>query len=382
MYNILKLNKIAAVGTDRLGENYNCTDECANPDAILVRSANMHEMELPESLLAIARAGAGVNNIPLDKCTERGICVFNTPGANANAVMELVIAGLLLGSRKISQGIQWNLGLKDDPNCLKTVEKGKNQFVGPEIKGKTIGVVGLGAIGVLVANAARALHMHVVGYDPYLSLDAALHLSRHVHTVSNIDELYAQADYITFHLPLNDGTRGMVNAESIAKMKDEVRILNFSRDGLVVSKDIIDGLGSGKIASYITDFATQDLLGVDGVVAMPHLGASTPESEDNCAIMAADELKQYIELGNIKNSVNFPNVSMPKSGDVRFCVCHQNTPKIIAQLLAVIGGNVENMENKSRGDIAYTIIDATAPHAQAEELIKDIKGIVRCRVIK
>ncbi len=382
MYNILKLNKIAAIGTDRLGENYNCTDECANPDGILVRSANMHDMELPESLLAIARAGAGVNNIPLDKCTERGICVFNTPGANANAVMELVIAGLLLGSRKISQGIQWNQTLKDDPNCLKTVEKGKSQFVGPEIKGKTIGVVGLGAIGVLVANAARALHMHVVGYDPYLSVDAALHLSRHVATVKSIDELYAQADYITFHLPLNDGTRGMVNAESIAKMKNEVRLLNFSRDGLVNSKDIIDGLQSGKIASYVTDFATQDLLGVDGVVAIPHLGASTPESEDNCAIMAADEVKQYLELGNVKNSVNFPNVSMPKSGDIRFCVFHQNTPKIISKLLEVIGGNVENMENKSRGDFAYTIIDATAPNAGCEEAVGDIKGIVRYRVIK
>jgi D-3-phosphoglycerate dehydrogenase len=381
MYNILKLNKIAAVGTDRLGENYNCVDECADPVGILVRSANMHEMELPESLLAIARAGAGVNNIPLDKCTERGICVFNTPGANANAVMELVIAGLLLGSRKLSEGIAWNKTLKDDPNCLKTVEKGKNAFVGPEIKGKTIGVVGLGAIGVLVANAARALHMHVVGYDPFLSLDAALHLSRHVHTVNSLDELYAQADYLTYHLPLNDGTRGMVNAESIAKMKDEVRILNFSRDGLVDSAAIIDGLKSGKIASYVTDFATQDLIGVEGVVALPHLGASTPESEDNCAIMAADELKQYIELGNIKNSVNFPNVSLPKTGDIRYCVFHQNTPKIIAKLLEAIGGNVENMENKSRGDFAYTIIDATGANPDAEDAVKNIKGIVRYRII-
>ena len=330
MYNILKLNKIAAVGTDRLGENYNCVDECENPDAILVRSANMHEMELPESLLAIARAGAGVNNIPLDKCADKGIVVFNTPGANANAVMGLVIAGMLLGSRKISEGIAWNKTLKDDENCLKTVEKGKNQFVGPEIKGKTLGVVGLGAIGVLVANAARALHMHVVGYDPYLSVEAALHLSRHVTTVSNLDELYAQADYITLHLPLNDGTRGMINAEAIAKMKDGVRLLNFARDGLVDSKAIIAGLQSGKIASYVTDFATQDLIGVDGVVAIPHLGASTPESEDNCAIMAADEIKQYLELGNIRNSVNFPNVSMNKTGDIRFCVFHNNTPKIIA----------------------------------------------------
>ena len=382
MYNILKLNKIAAVGTDRLGDDYNCVDECANPDGILVRSANMHEMELPDSLLAIARAGAGVNNIPLDKCTERGICVFNTPGANANAVMELVIAGMLLGSRKLSEGIAWNLTLKDDENCLKTVEKGKNAFVGPEIKGKTLGVVGLGAIGVLVANAARALHMHVVGYDPYLSVDAALHLSRHVATVKTIEELYAQADYVTYHLPLNDGTRGMVNAESIAKMKDEVRIMNFSRDGLVVSADIIEGLKSGKIASYVTDFATQDLIGVEGVVALPHLGASTPESEDNCAIMAADEIKQYIELGNVKNSVNFPNVSMPKSGDIRFCVFHQNTPKVISKLLEVIGGNVENMENKSRGEYAYTIIDATGFNEGAEEAVKQIKGIIRYRVIK
>ena len=382
MYNILKLNKIAAVGTDRLGDNYNCVDECANPDGILVRSANMHEMELPESLLAIARAGAGVNNIPLEKCTERGIVVFNTPGANANAVMELVIAGMLLGSRKLSEGIEWNKTLKDDPNCLKTVEKGKNAFVGPEIKGKTLGVVGLGAIGVLVANAARALHMHVVGYDPYLSIDAALHLSRHVNTVNSLDELYAQADYLTYHLPLNDGTRGMINAETIAKMKDGVRLLNFSRDGLVVSSDIIDGLKSGKIASYVTDFATQDLIGVEGVVAMPHLGASTPESEDNCAIMAADELKQYIEMGVIKNSVNFPSITLPKSGDVRFCVFHQNTPKIIAKLLEAIGGNVENMENKSRGDVAYTIIDATGYNEGAEEAVKDIAGIIRYRVIK
>ncbi len=382
MYNILKLNKIAAVGTDRLGENYNCVDECDAPDGILVRSASMHDMELPESLLAIARAGAGVNNIPLDKCTEKGICVFNTPGANANAVMELVIAGMLLGSRKLSEGIAWNKTLKDDPNCLKTVEKGKSQFVGPEIKGKTLGVVGLGAIGVLVANAARALHMHVVGYDPYLSVDAALHLSRHVTTVTNLDELYAQADYVTYHLPLNDSTRGMVNAENIAKMKDEVRILNFSRDGLVNSADIIEGLKNGKIASYVTDFATQDLIGVDGVVALPHLGASTPESEDNCAIMAADEVKQYLELGNVKNSVNFPNVSMPKSGDIRFCIFHQNTPKIISKFLEAIGGNVENMENKSRGDYAYTIIDATGANADAEDAIKGIDGIVRFRVIK
>lgn len=379
MYNILKLNKIAAIGTDRLGENYNCVDECAAPDGILVRSASMHDMELPESLLAIARAGAGVNNIPLDKCAEKGICVFNTPGANANAVMELVVAGMLLASRKIAQGIAWNKTLADDENCLKTVEKGKSQFVGPEIKGKTLGVVGLGAIGVLVANAARALHMRVVGYDPYLSVDAALHLSRHVTIVKNIDEMYAQADYITYHLPLNDGTRGMINAETIGKMKDGVRILNFSRDGLVKSADIIAALESGKMAAYVTDFATNDLLTVDGVVAIPHLGASTPESEDNCAVMAADEIKDYLELGNIKNSVNFPNVSMPRSGETRFCVFHQNTPKIISQLLEIIGGNVENMENKSRGDYAYTIIDVTGANKGCDDALKAIDGVIRVR---
>ncbi len=381
MYNILKLNKIAAVGTDRLGDNYNCVDECSAPDGILVRSASMHDMELPESLLAIARAGAGVNNIPLDKCTEKGICVFNTPGANANAVMELVIAGLLLGSRKIAQGIEWNKSLKDDPNCLKTVEKGKSQFVGPEIKGKTIGVVGLGAIGILVANAARALHMNVIGYDPYLSVTAALHLSRHVATVNSLDELYAQCDYITLHLPLNDGTRGMINAETIAKMKDGARLLNFARDGLVVSADIKAGLESGKLAAYVTDFATQDLLTVDGVVAIPHLGASTPESEDNCAVMAADQVKQYLELGNIVNSVNFPNVSMPKSGDARFCIFHTNTPKIISKFLDVIGGNVENMENKSRGDYAYTIIDVTGANDGAEVALNAVEGVVRVRAL-
>ena len=382
MYNILKLNKIAEVGTSRLGENYNCVDECSNPDAILVRSASMHEYEMPESLLAIARAGAGVNNIPLDKCSQKGICVFNTPGANANAVMELVIAGLLMSSRKLVAGIEWEKTLKDDDNVLKTVEKGKSQFVGPEIKGKTIGVVGLGAIGILVANAARALHMNVIGYDPYLSVEAALKLSRHVATVNSLDEIYANCDYITLHIPQNDATKGMINAESIAKMKDGVRILNFARDGLVVSSDIKKGLEENKIAAYVTDFATKDLIGVENVIALPHLGASTPESEDNCAIMAADEIKQYLELGNVKNSVNFPNISMPKTGDVRFCVFHENTPKIISKLLEVIGGNVENMENKSRGNYAYTIIDATDVNADAEEAIKTFDGIIRVRVIK
>ncbi|MBQ4128831.1 MAG: 3-phosphoglycerate dehydrogenase [Ruminococcus sp.] len=382
MYNILKLNKIAEIGTSRLGDNYNCVDECATPDAVLVRSASMHDMELPESLLAIARAGAGVNNIPLDKCTQKGICVFNTPGANANAVMELVIAGLFMGSRKLVDGINWAKSLKGNGDqVLKMVEKGKSQFAGPEIKGKTIGVIGLGAIGILVANAARALHMNVIGYDPYFSVQAALKLSRHVQTVSNLDELYAKCDYITVHVPLVADTKGMINEATIAKMKDGVRILNFSRDGLVVSADIKKALESGKMGAYVTDFATDDLLDVDGVVPLPHLGASTPESEDNCAIMAADEVKDYLENGNITNSVNFPCVCMPRTGDTRFCVFHQNAPKIIAKLLEAIGGNVENMENKSRGDFAYTIIDATAPNADAQASLEAIDGIIKLRVL-
>lgn len=382
MYNVLKLNKIAEVGTSRLGDNYNCVDECENPDAVLVRSASMHDMQFGDNLLAIARAGAGVNNIPIDRCTKDGICVFNTPGANANAVMERVIAGMLMSSRKLVEGIEWAKTLKGNGDqVLKMVEKGKSNFAGPEIKGKTLGVIGLGAIGILVANAARALHMNVIGYDPYLSVEAALKLSRHVTTVNNVDELYANCDYITVHVPLTDSTRGMINAESIAKMKDGVRILNYSRDGLVVSGDVIKALESGKAAAYVTDFATDDLLGVDGVVAMPHLGASTPESEDNCAVMAADEIKQYLELGNVKNSVNFPTLSMPKTGDIRFCVFHANTPKLIAKLLECIGGNVENMENKSRGDYAYTIIDATDANADAEEKLAQVEGIIRLRVI-
>ncbi len=381
MYNVLKLNKIAEVGTSRLGDNYSLSDDCANPDAVLVRSASMHDMDLPESLLAIARAGAGVNNIPLDKCSEKGICVFNTPGANANAVKELVIAGLFMGSRKLIAGIEWAKTLKDDENCLKTVEKGKSRFVGPEIKGKTLGVVGLGAIGILVANAAAALEMNVVGYDPYLSVGAALKLCPCVKVVNSLDEIYAESDYITVHVPLNDSTKAMINADTIAKMKDNVRILNFSRDGLVNSTDIKAGLESGKIAAYVTDFATCDLLSVDGVIAIPHLGASTPESEDNCAVMAADEIKDYLELGNVKNSVNFPCVSLPKSGDTRFCVFYKNAENATSSLLSAIGGSVSNMENKTRGNYAYAIIDAVNADANAEDALKNIDGVIKVRVI-
>ena len=367
MYNILKLNKIAAIGTDRLGANYNCVDECDAPEGILVRSAAMHDMELPESLLAVARAGAGVNNIPLDKCAEKGICVFNTPGANANAVKELVLCGMLLASRKVAQGIAWNKTLADDAGCLKTVEKGKSQFVGPEIMGKTLGVVGMGAIGILVANAALALGMKVIGYDPFLSEAGKAKLEGGVIIVDTLDDIYADSDYITLHLPLNDGTRGMINNETIGKMKDGVRILNFARDGLVKSEDIIAALGSGKMAAYVTDFATQDLLTVDGVVAIPHLGASTPESEDNCAVMAADEIKDYLENGNIKNSVNFPNIAKDKTGDKRVTVFGKGIEAAVKAIAA-------DAAVATRGDYTYAIIDG----ADAEAF-KAIDGVIRVR---
>ena len=385
MYNILTLNKIAKIGTSRLGEDYAVGDSIANPDAILVRSASMHEYEMPESLLAIARAGAGVNNIPLDDCAKKGIVVFNTPGANANAVKELVIMGLLMSSRKVINGIEWAKTLKGNGDAVgKMVEKGKSQFAGPEIKGKKLGVVGLGAIGILVANAAKSLGMEVLGYDPFLSVDAALKLSTGVKHVTSLDDIYANSDYITVHVPLNADTKQMINAESIAKMKDGVRILNYSRDGLVNSADVLAGIKSGKISAYVTDFATDDILGEDGVIAMPHLGASTPESEDNCAVMAADEVKNYLENGNIVNSVNYPNASMARTGDVRYCILHKNAPKLLSKILEVIGStgaNVENMDNKSRGEYAYTLVDTTGADADTAA-IEAVEGVIRVRVIK
>lgn len=386
MYNIKTLNKISTVGLSRLGSDYTYGDDVQNPDAILVRSASMHEMDMPESLLAIARAGAGVNNIPLDKCSEQGIVVFNTPGANANAVKELVIAGLLLSSRKITAGIEWAKTLKGNGDAVgKMVEKGKSQFAGPEIKGKTLGVIGLGAIGALVANAAIALGMDVIGYDPFLSVDGALQLSRHVKHVTNLDEVFTDSDYITVHVPLTPDTKNIICAENIAKMKDGVRILNYSRADLCNSEDVLAAIESGKVSTYVTDFATDNLLGVDGVIAMPHLGASTPESEDNCARMAADEIKDYLENGNITHSVNFPAAKMARTGDVRYCVLHKNVPAVLQSVLSFVsqqGANVENMENKSRKDYAYTIIDVTGASADLTDSIKGVDGVIRVRVIK
>ena len=386
MYNVQTLNKISAVGLSKLGEGYTYGDNVENPDAVLVRSASMHDMDMPESLLAIARAGAGVNNIPLDKCSEQGIVVFNTPGANANAVKELVLAGLLLSSRKIVAGIEWAKTLKGNGDAVgKMVEKGKSKFAGPEIKGKTLGVIGLGAIGALVANAAIALGMDVVGYDPFLSVDGALQLSRHITHVTNLDEIFAESDYITVHVPLTPDTKNIICAENIAKMKDGVRILNYSRADLCNSDDVVAGIQSGKISSYVTDFATDDLLGVDGVIAMPHLGASTPESEDNCAEMAAKEIKDYLENGNITNSVNFPAAKMARTGDARYCVLHKNVPSILQTILSFVseqGANIENMENKSRKDYAYTIIDVTGATSDLTNKIQDVEGVIRVRVLK
>ena len=387
MYNVKCLNKISPVGLARFGANYTCGEDVENPEAILVRSASMHEMELPSSLLAIARAGAGVNNIPLDKCSEAGICVFNTPGANANAVKELVIAGLLLASRKIVPGIEWAKGLKGKgAEVGKLVEKGKSQFVGPENSGKRLGVIGLGAIGILVANAAKSLGMEVYGYDPYLSVDAGWGLSRSTKHAQTLDEIYANCDYITLHVPLTPDTKEMINAESIAKMQDHVRILNFARGDLVNSADILKALADGKVASYVTDFPTDEMLGAEGVIAVPHLGASTPESEDNCARMAADELKDYLENGNILHSVNLPNVSMPRDpAFTRVCIIHRNVPNTISLLagkLADAGINIENMQSKSRKDYAYTILDVTGDFSSdSAKKMEESEDIIRVRVI-
>lgn len=381
MYNILTLNKISKVGLSRLGDNYNVADSVENPDAVLVRSASMHDMELPSSLLAIARAGAGVNNIPLDKCTEQGIVVFNTPGANANAVKELVLSALFLSSRKIVEGIEWAKTLKDNADAAKLVEKGKSQFVGPEIKGKTLGVIGLGAIGILVANAAISLGMNVLGYDPFISVDAAWGLSPKVKHVVSLNDIFENSDYITLHVPLTPETKGVIGKENIANMKDGVRILNFARGDLADNEAVLSAVADGKIAKYITDFAAPELLDVENVIVTPHLGASTPESEDNCAKMAADEIKDYLENGNIKNSVTLPAVSMVRGTGTRICVIHKNVPNMISAVTtALAGANIENMQSKSRKEYAYTILDVTGDFDVAA--IEAIDGVIKVRVIK
>ncbi len=387
VYNIKTMNKIAAVGLDRLpAGTYAVGDAVENEDAILVRSAKLHDYPFPEKLWAIARAGAGVNNIPVDKCSEAGIVVFNTPGANANAVKELVICALLLASRDVLGGAEWvKAQAASGVEVADVVEKGKSAFVGPELYRKTLGVVGLGAIGALVANIALSLGMEVYGYDPYLSVDAALRLDRHIKVVKELDTLYANADYVTLHLPYMEATKNTVNAAAIARMKDGVRIVNLARGGLVNDGDLIAALESGKVACYATDFPNNRLLAAPHVAALPHLGASTPESEDNCAVMAADELKDYLENGNIKNSVNFPNVIMERSGVQRLCVIHRNVPAVIAQITTQLGAdgvNVENLTNKSKGEYAYTMVDAGAVvDERSIENIRRVPGVIRMRVI-
>lgn len=380
MYNILKLNKIAACGTDLLGSAYNCADDIQKPDAVLVRSAAMHDMEFADNLLAIARAGAGTNNIPKDKCTEQGIVVFNTPGANANAVKELVLTGLFLASRKVVEGIDWAKSLKGNGDAFgKMVEKGKSQFVGPEIAGKTLGVVGLGAIGILVANAAVALGMKVVGYDPFMSVPNALKLNPHIKLLKSNEEVMTACDYLTIHVPLTPETKDMVDADMIAKMKDGVRILNYSRDGLVNADALLDALKSGKVSKYVTDFGNDKILGEENVIVIPHLGASTPESEDNCAVMACSQVKDYIENGNIVNSVNFPAVSLARTaGATRICVIHKACDELSKTMLAK-AGSVAAMVTKARGDYAYTIFDVTG--GADADAIAQLDGVIRVRTL-
>ena len=383
--NILTLNKISTVGTKEFGSGCNVSDSCEAPDAVMVRSASMHEMEMPESLLAIARAGAGVNNIPVAACAEKGIVVFNTPGANANAVKELAVASLMLASRDIVGGIEWARTLTGD-DVAKQVEKGKSNFAGHEISGKTLGVVGLGAIGVNVANAAYALGMKVLGYDPYISLKSAWNLSSHIAKAATLDEIYEKCDIICLHVPLTDETKKFINADSISKMKDGVIVINLSRADLVDDADMKNALESGKAAKYITDFPNADTIKMKNCISIPHLGASTEESEDNCAYMAAHELIDYLENGNIVNSVNFPNVEMPKASAVRICVFHHNVPAVLSKISSVISSqniNIANMINKSKGDFAYTMIDCDENITdETVSLLNNIEGVIRIRVIK
>ncbi len=386
MYKVQTLNKIAKIGLNVFDDKYTFGDEVENPDGIILRSFNMHDMELPSSLVAIARAGAGTNNIPIEKCSEKGIVVFNTPGANANAVKELVVAGLLLASRKVVQGINWAKTLIGEEGVGKLVEKGKSNFVGPEIMGKTLGIIGLGAIGVRVANAAHALGMNVIGYDPYLSVDAAWNMTRAAVKANDIDTVLAQSDYISIHVPATADTKGMFNEELFRKVKKGVRLLNFSRAELVNDDAVCKALEDGTVAAYVTDFATETLLKNDNVIVMPHLGASTPESEDNCAVMAAQELKNFLENGNIINSVNFPNCDMGPVCGSRVTIAHKNIPSMITQISDIFGKdgiNIENMINKSRGDLAYTMIDT---HSTVDDTIlnhlKAIDGVIKATAYK
>lgn len=383
--NIKLLNKISAVGVDVFDkENYDASVDVADPDGIMVRSADMQQYEFNPNLKAIARAGAGVNNIPVSRCAESGIVVFNTPGANANGVKELTMCALLLASRDIVGGVEWAKSLVGTEGVAKAVEGGKSKFAGVELTSKTLGVIGLGAIGGMVANLARHFHMNVMGCDPYISIDAAWSLSRAVIKASTYDEIYENADYITLHVPSTPETKGMINAEKLAKMKDGVRIINLARADLVNTEDIKAALASGKVASYVTDFPTDDTVGFPGIVTIPHLGASTEEAEDNCAVMAAEELKEFLENGNIKNSVNYPNASMPHLSDSRVCVLHKNIPNILAGISSAVAAeniNIENLLNRSKGEYAYTIMEINGGIPQeVSDKLGSIDGVIRVNV--
>lgn len=380
------LNKISLHGLKRFdAEDYLYGEEFEEYDAILVRSAKLHDMSFSKELKCIARAGAGVNNIPLDRCSEEGIVVFNTPGANANAVKELVIAGLLLSARKLVQGINWVKSLCEEADVAQLVEKGKANFVGPEIAGKKLGVIGLGAIGVKVANAAAALDMEVYGYDPYISVQAAWTLKARIHHVKNVRQIFEECDYITLHVPCNEHTKGMIDAQALSSMKENVRLFNFARGELVDENALIEALQAEKLAAYVTDFPSKRLLTVERVIALPHLGASTPESEDNCALMAADEIIEYLQYGNIKNSVNMPEVQMPQEAKYRICIINKNIPDMISSVAAKLsaeGINIENMVSKGRGDYAYTILETNDEISlELLERMRQREGIVRVRII-
>ena len=388
MKNIQLLNKIAKCGTDIFDKDiYNVADTVENPDAIMVRSAVMHDMEFGDNLKAIARAGAGVNNIPLDKCAEKGIVVFNTPGANANGVKELVVCGMLLACRDVVGGINWVKSVKDDAGVAKLVEKEKSKFAGTEVAGKTLGIIGLGAIGGPLANVAVSMGMNVIGCDPYMSVDAAWKISRSVKKVETREDIFAQADFISIHTPLIDNadpkvnTKFMINKDTIAMMKDGVIILNFARDALVNDDDIEEALKSGKVRRYVTDFPNARTAGMDGVIAIPHLGASTEESEDNCAVMAAEELVNYLETGNIKNSVNYPSVEMPHHDGIRLVILHRNIPNMISHISSTLAAqniNIENLMNRSKGDYAVTLVDTIAEiTADMIDTIQSMDGIIR-----
>ena len=380
---IKTMNKISNKGLALFDERYEVGDEITDEDAILGRSAKLHDYPMGENLKAIARAGAGTNNIPVKECADRGIVVFNTPGANANAVKELVLCSLFLSSRRVLEGIEWTKTLTGD-DFGKQVEAGKKQFVGPEIEGKTLGIIGLGAIGVAVANAAVKLGMNVIGYDPYISVNAAWKLSKWVKKAASQEEIFQEADYITIHVPANDETKNMINAKAINEMKPGVHVLNFARDALVNTDDMIDALKKGKVARYITDFGTEALAHTDNAIVMPHLGASTPESEENCATMAVEEVMDFLENGNIRNSVNFPTVVEPRTTTYRLCIIHKNIPNMLAKFAGTIAKkdmNIENMVNKARGDYAYTIIDTNDLSEDITKAIEKQEGVIKARII-